>query len=63
MGEMIGKRIDLDPKKIAEEIRLRTSKMTFDVLSGCYILEDHEGNRMVLQPEIYLRIIECLERW
>ena len=61
MGEI--SRTNINPKKVAEEIRLRTAKMTFDVLSGRYILEDYEGNRMILEPEIYLRIVECLERW
>lgn len=60
MGE-IGRTV-LDPKKVAEEIALRTARMYFDPWIGSYILEDREGNRMLLEAENYLRIVEYLER-
>ena len=60
MGEMIC--TNMSPRKIAAEIHARTAKMSFDVLNGCYILEDYEGNRMILEPEIYLMVREILER-
>ena len=57
MGE-----IGINPKVVAEEIRLRTARMYFDPVIGCYILEDREKNRMLLEAENYLRIVEYLER-